>query len=75
MRSDISLKVCLSIQLKGLGIEHRARGRFRIVDVGCGIHFLARIDTRLQQIVITVRQNITRRLLEREMAPSGKGTF
>jgi type II secretory pathway component GspD/PulD (secretin) len=36
---------------------------------------LARIDTRPRQLMITVRQNITRKLLGREMAVSGKGTF
>ena len=36
---------------------------------------LARIDTRPRQLMITVRQNITRRQLEREMAATGKVTI
>jgi hypothetical protein len=35
---------------------------------------LARIDTQPRQLMITVRQNITRKQLEREMAASGKIT-
>lgn len=36
---------------------------------------LARLDTRPRQLMITVRQNITRKQLEREMAASGRVTF
>lgn len=36
---------------------------------------LARIDTRPRQLMITVRQNITRRQLEREVAASGRITI
>ena len=36
---------------------------------------LARIDTRPRQLMITVRQNITRKQLEREVAASGKITI
>lgn len=35
---------------------------------------LARLDTRPRQLMITVRQNITRKQLEREMAASGQVT-
>jgi hypothetical protein len=36
---------------------------------------LARLDTRPRQLMITVRQNITRKQLERETAASGQVTF
>ncbi|MCG6945115.1 MAG: hypothetical protein LJE87_07185, partial [Deltaproteobacteria bacterium] len=36
---------------------------------------LVRIDTRPRQLMITVRQNVTRKQLEREMAASGKVTI